>query len=245
MPARRPLIGVIAKQTRDQLAGIGETYLHALEAAGATPMLLHLTSTQPVIDDLYARCDALLFAGGGDVAGHYFGEEHHPNAGAPEVLRDAVELALVRRAAADRLPIAGICRGLQVINIALGGTIYQDLDSQLPTALDHRASSKHPARAYLAHPLRIAADSWLATRLGTTAIAANTHHHQSLKAIAPGLRVTATAPDGVVEAAEGTGAQFIVAVQCHPEDLWDGAEPRWRGFFDGFVAEVQRRNAAV
>ena len=241
MSAKRPLIGVVAKQTADQLAGIGVNYLRALEAAGATPLLIQLTDDQSVIDDLYGRCDALLLAGGGDVAASYFGEAPHPNAGPPEALRDVVEIGLIRRAVADELPLAGICRGLQVINIALGGTIYQDLDTQLPDALDHRASSKLSQWDYLAHPIRLEPDSWLAEQLGTTEIQANTLHHQALKQIAPGLRAVGSAPDGVIEAAEGTGAQLIVGVQCHPEALWNTAEPRWAGFFSGFVAAVRRR----
>ncbi len=150
-------------------------------------------------------------------------------------LRDEVELALARRAVADRKPVLGICRGIQLLNVALGGTLYQDIPAELPGALDHYASSKAPDRAHLAHPIALEPDSWLATQLGTSELPGNTFHHQALRDIAPALRVTGQASDGVVEAVEGRGADFVVGVQCHPEELWAQADRRWARLFAGFV----------
>jgi putative glutamine amidotransferase len=238
--ALRPTIGVIASHyprpnSGSILAGIGRQYLLAVESAGGIPLLIHLTRDAAVLDAHYRRCEGLLFAGGGDVDPAYFGQAPHPRLGAVEPLRDEVELALARRAVADAKPVLGICRGIQLLNIALGGTLYQDIAAEMPQALDHYASSASPERAHLAHPIALEADSWLAAQLGTVELPGNTFHHQALRDIAPTLRVTGRAPDGVVEAVEGSGPGFVVGVQCHPEQLWERADPRWVRLFTGFV----------
>jgi putative glutamine amidotransferase len=185
---------------------------------------------------LYEQCQGVLLPGGDDVDPWYFGEEPHPQLGEVDRQRDAVELALARWCRDEGKPLFGICRGIQVINVAFGGSLYQDIPSQLPEAQNHRASTDRKQWDYIAHDLQLASESWLAARLGPTPVAANTLHHQALKAVAPGLRVTATAEDGVIEAVEGSGEHFVVAVQCHPEHLWAAAEPRWKAVFDDFVA---------
>src|SRR5690242_15913423 len=143
----RPTIGVIASRyppagVDNVLSGIGEQYLLAVEAGGGIPLLIHLTRDQVVLQAHYQRCDGLLFAGGGDVDPAIFGQAPHSKLGTVEPLRDQVELALARRAIEDAKPVLGICRGIQLLNIALGGTLYQDIPSELPQATDHYASSK-------------------------------------------------------------------------------------------------------
>jgi putative glutamine amidotransferase len=244
----RPTIGVIASRyppagVDNVLSGIGEQYLLAVEAGGGIPLLIHLTRDQVVLQAHYQRCDGLLFAGGGDVDPAIFGQAPHSKLGTVEPLRDQVELALARRAVADRKPMLGICRGVQLLNVALGGTLYQDIPAELPGTADHYGSRGLPHGADTAHPIAIEPDSWLAERLGADALAVNSYHHQSLKQVAPGLRVTGRAPDGVIEAVEGTGDGFILGLQCHPEEMWDSAEPRWARVFAGFVDEVRRRAA--
>jgi putative glutamine amidotransferase len=247
----RPTIGVIASRyppagVDNVLSGIGEQYLLAVEAAGGIPLLIHLTRDAAVLRAHYQRCDGLLFAGGGDVDPAIFGQSPHPKLGTVEPLRDQVELALARQALDDAKPMLGICRGIQLLNIALGGTLYQDIPSELPEASDHYASSKVPGRAHLAHPVALEPNSWLAEQLGTHELPVNTFHHQALRDLAPGLRVTGRAPDGVVEAVEGAGPGFVVGVQCHPEGLWEVADPRWARLFAGFVdAARQYALAAV
>lgn len=243
----RPIIGIIGNRytranTSSMLAGIGEKYVLAIEAAGAVPLLIYLTEDAVVLDRLYRLCDGLVFAGGEDVDPAHFGAERHPNLGTVVPLRDEVELALARRALADRKPMLGICRGIQVLNVAFGGTLYQDIPAELEGSSDHYASRDLPSRAHAAHPIALEGDSWLAERLGTDTIDVNTFHHQSLRDIAPGLRVTGLAPDGVIEAVEGAGAGFVLGVQCHPEEMWDEAEPRWAAMFRGFV-DVARHHA--
>jgi putative glutamine amidotransferase len=244
----RPLIGVVGSryETRNGslLAGVGINYVRAIETGGGVPLLIHLTEDSAILEALYARCDALLFTGGGDVDPMHFGMAMHPNCGTPDPLRDQAELLLARRALADGTPIFGICRGIQLINVAMGGTLIQDIPSERPTALDHYASRRAPGRTYLAHPITITPGAWLAEHLGAEEVAVNTFHHQALLDIAPGLRVVAHAPDGLVEAVEGTGAGFVAGVQCHPEDLWEHADPRWVGVFAGFV-DVARQQARI
>src|SRR5215213_4847240 len=222
----RPLIGVIASRyppagVDNVLSGIGEQYLLAVEAAGGIPLLIHLTRDAAVLQAHYRHCDGLLFAGGGDVDPAIFGQAPHPKLGTIDPLRDQVELTLARQAIDDRKPVLGICRGIQLLNIALGGTLYQDIPSELPEASDHYASSQMPGRAHLAHPITLEPGSWLAAQLGAHDLVVNTFHHQALCAIAPGLHVTGRAPDGVIEAVEGDGPGFVVGVQCHPEGLWE------------------------
>jgi putative glutamine amidotransferase len=241
----RPIIGVIASRyprpgRNSILSGIGEQYLLAVEGGGGIPLLIHLTRDAAVVQALYRRCDGLLFAGGDDVDPAHFGQAPHPRLGAVEPLRDEVELTLARQAVEDGKPVLGICRGIQVLNVALGGTLYQDIPSELPEALDHYASSKAPGRAHLAHQIALEPDSWLAAQLETVDLPGNTFHHQALRDIAPGLRVTGHAPDGVVEAVERVGPSFVVGVQCHPEDLWEQADVRWARLFAGFVEAARR-----
>lgn len=243
--SKRPIIGVSAMNDRSEYGGelmaVRPTYLRAIEAAGGIPLLIHLTDNLEVVRSLYDRCDAILLPGGGDVDPTHYGEEHHPELGDVDPQRDHVEIQLARWSREDTRPLMGICRGLQVINVAFGGSLYQDIPAQLPDSLDHRANTKTRQWTQLIHGVRLDPNSWLAEHLATDDLMGNTMHHQAAKAIAPGLRVVGRAPDGVVEALESTGDQLVVAVQCHPEHLWYSSEPRWKRMFEGFVGELMRR----
>jgi putative glutamine amidotransferase len=241
---KRPLIGVSCMNSGDPringVMAVRTPYLRAIEAAGGVPLLIHLSDDLEAVRALYELCAGILLPGGDDVDPAYFGEEPHPQLGDVDRQRDEVELALARWSREDRKPLLGICRGLQVINVAFGGSLYQDIPSQLPAALDHRANTKLLQWDVLTHSIALEPDSWLAERLSADELMGNTMHHQSVKALAPGMRVVGQAPDGVVEALEGTGEQLVVALQCHPEHLWSAAEPRWRRLFEGFVAACGR-----
>jgi putative glutamine amidotransferase len=241
---RRPIIGIPCSIYPDSwytpANGNAISYLRALEAAGGIPALIHLTRDQAVIDAHYARCDAILFAGGEDVGPAHYGAAPHPKLGPTNPDQDEVEIGLARRAVADGKPVLGVCRGIQLLNVALGGTLYQDIRSEIAGSLDHSASTEQRDMSHLAHPIALAEDSWLASRLDATDLIVNTLHHQALRDIAPGLRVIARAPDGVVEAVEGAGGSFVLGVQCHPEEMWERADARWARVFDGFVARALR-----
>lgn len=243
-PKRRPIIGIPCSIYPDSwftpANGNATSYLRAVEAAGGIPALIHLTRDAEVLAAHYARCDALLLAGGEDVSPQHYGAAPHPQLGPTNPLQDHVEIALARRAVAERKPVLAICRGLQLLNVALGGTLIQDIPSECPGALDHNLSTSRRDMSFLAHPLALAGDSWLAECLGAREVSVNTLHHQALRDIAPGLRVVGRAPDNVVEAVEATGAGFVLGLQCHPEELWEHADPRWARVFAGFVAVAVR-----
>jgi putative glutamine amidotransferase len=145
-------------------------------------------------------------------------------------------VALARRAIEERKPVFGICRGIQSLNVAVGGTLHQDIAAELPDALDHREAWDLKRTDGLAHPMALEPDSWFAAQLGATEVLVNSLHHQALRDVSPALRVVGYAPDGVVEAVEGTGPGFVAAVQCHPEELFERADPRWAAVFRAFVA---------
>jgi len=194
---------------------------------------------ETVLRALYERLDGLLLSGGGDVEPNRYGEEPIRELGPVDPPRDALELPLARWAVADGKPVLGICRGVQVLNVALGGTLYQDIPAQLQSELVHDSSFTRQDWTYMAHELRLAPDSQLAQIFGQTTFPINSLHHQSLRAVAPGLHAVGWAPDGVVEAVEGNNGHFLVGVQCHPEALQSVADPRWRALFRRFVESCQ------
>jgi putative glutamine amidotransferase len=235
----RPIIGIPCGTLRDKdwcppMVGHRQTYVEAVVAAGGVPMMIPLVDHEDVLRVLYERIDGLLLAGGRDIAPGFYGEVPIPEIGEVDVLRDEVELPLTRWAVADGKPVLGICRGVQLINVALGGTLYQDIPAQLGTNILHDDSYRREDWTYLAHDLEIDPHSRLAGLLGTC-FPTNSLHHQSVKAVAPGLRAVGWAPDGVIEALEGNNGHFIVGVQCHPEALQGQTDPRWAALFRAFV----------
>jgi putative glutamine amidotransferase len=242
--AERPLIGITTGPLPPRppySAGMRQNraYARAIAAAGGLPVLLPLLDDPAVLRALYARLDGLLLPGGGDVDPARYGQAPRPECGVEGVdaLLDEIELALARWALDDGRPLLGICRGHQVLNVAAGGTLYQDIAVQAPGSLSHR----HPeARAELVHPVAVAGDSHLAAVLGATALAVNSIHHQAVARVAPGLRAVAWAPDGVVEGLEVVGHPFALAVQFHPEELVPEHEPS-RRLFRAFVAACAAR----
>jgi putative glutamine amidotransferase len=215
---------------------VNAAYVAALEGAGAAPVLIPVLETPETLRAILSRLDGLLLPGGVDVDPQQYGESALPDLNQVQAEADRVELTLAHAALERALPLLGICRGQQLLNVAMGGTIYQDLQSQGATSLDH-TGSRPRGRDFLLHSVRIAPDSRLAALLGSLEVQVNSLHHQSIKGVAPGLRAVAWSPDGVIEAVEGEGA-FQVAVQWHPEEL--RAQPEAARLFEGFVAACQR-----
>lgn len=237
----RPLIGIACRFVEDSawspaIVGTRRGYVDGLLAAGALPLLIPPEADRATLRQYYELADGILLPGGPDLDPALYGEERHPNLGAVDAVRDAAELPLARWAVAERKPLLGICRGLQVLNVALGGTLYQDLGSQHPTSLNHDSGSVQQSWRNLDHRITIEPDTRLAQILDTTELGVNSLHHQAIKELAPGLRVTGCAPDGVIEAVETVNDAFAIAVQCHPEELWQATDPRWRRVFEAFVA---------
>lgn len=236
----KPLIGISSGTFHDKawcppIAGHRQSYIDAVVNAGGVPLLIPPLADEAVLRALYERIDGVLLAGGGDIAPSWYGEEPHAYLGNVDTARDHTEMPLARWAFAESKPILGICRGVQVLNVALGGSLYQDIPSQIDTTLEHDVSYTKEDWTYMAHELRIASDSRLARVLGVAQLRTNSLHHQSVKAIATGLRPTAWAPDGVIEALEGHNGSFVMGVQCHPEALQEQADPRWQGLFRALV----------
>ena len=247
----KPLIGITcdyysssSAQPDQSVQGVYHTYVDAVLRAGGLPVLIPLAVTGADLEELYGRVQGVLAPGGGDVEPVRFGERAHPRTHTIVPDRDALELDLLRRAAADGKPLFGICRGVQVLNVALGGTLWQDLPSQVPNALAHYAPADAP-RDHPLHRVKIEEESHLARLTGQPILAVNSRHHQALKDVAPGLVATAFAPDGVIEAVELPGHPFALGVQWHPENFPD--RPEMRALFEGFVraARQQGRTASI
>jgi putative glutamine amidotransferase len=221
---------------------VQQTYTNAIIQAGGAPVLIPSDLPESGWRELFNRLDGILFTGGGDIAIEYFNGTPHPAVAGVDDARDAIELGLARIAAEDGKPFFGICRGLQVANVALGGTLYTDISAQVPNALihDYPGPDSLEARTFLAHPVRVEEGSRLAHILAEPMLHVNSLHHQGIKDLAPGLEAVAYAPDGIIEAVELPGHPFGLAVQWHPEWLTDQEPIRW--LFRAFVAASSGEN---
>lgn len=214
-------------------------YVESVKRAGGEPVEVVPGAEKP--EHILARVDALLLTGGADVDPQLYGETAHPTFESAEAGRDAFEIALSRAAVKSGMPLLAICRGMQVLNVAMGGTLIQDIPSQIPGALEH---SLPEPRFAIAHEVWVARGTRLSKLLGDhmedgETCHVNSRHHQAVKIAAPGFDVTATSPDGVVEAMEQEGAPFCVAVQWHPENFWRTGE--FRALFEGLVEAANAR----
>lgn len=232
----KPLIGLT---TFRKTSGYGydyhavtDAYVDALRDAGALPVLVPSGLAEEDLDRLRTRLDALLFTGGGDIDPAVYGGQPHPTVYDIDPDRDHTELHMVRRFAADGRPFLGICRGLQVVNVALGGTLYTHIMDQLPGAIRHDYWPDFP-RDRISHPVQIAEGSALAGILDSPLVGVNSLHHQGIRDLAPGLSPAAHAPDGLIEAVELQDHPFGLAVQWHPEAL--SGEHRMPALFKAFV----------
>lgn len=220
----RPLIGITcgtsaldpnARASQDRL---NQAYSIAVARSGAVPVILPTVWPGDDPNVLLDRLDGLLLSGGYDCAPCLYGEETLNESVEIDERRDQWELPLIHAAVERGFPTLAICRGIQSLNVALGGTLIQDLPAQMPTEIRHRQME---ARDVATHAIEVSPKTRLASILGDAAseFAVNSFHHQALKRVAHGLRVVACAPDGVVEAVEGTGDAFLLGVQFHPEEM--------------------------
>jgi len=244
----RPIIG-IATQTLEAIPGelpacwiMGQSYVQALRSVGAIPWIIPLLpDDEATLREIFERLDAVFLTGGVDVDPSRYGEAKQPCCGRTDPPRDAVEIQLIRWAIEAGKPILAVCRGIQVLNVALGGSLYQDVPSQLPNAIKHDyfPTRENPSRNRLVHSIEVQAGTRLAAALGESRPIVNSMHHQAIKCIAPGLITSAVAPDGVIEAVEGANGRYIVGVQWHPEELI--SQPGQKQLFASFVAAAQSR----
>jgi gamma-glutamyl-gamma-aminobutyrate hydrolase PuuD len=217
-----------------------EDYRQSVLHAGGEPRTLE---SSIAVDQALAGIDGLMLTGGGDVAPSRYGEEPVPSIEAAEPGRDEFEIALVLAARRKKLPILAICRGIQVLNVAYGGTLVQDIPSQLPGAGTHNLAVPEHESYALAHEIWVEKDSLLAKlmrdRIADDGLEVNSRHHQAVKDVAKGFKVTATAPDGVIEAIEDPASAFCLGVQWHPENFFRTGE--FRALFEGFLEAADRK----
>ena len=236
----QPLIGITSDTGLNALgqphARLNDAYVRAVSDAGATVIVIPANTNPDACDTLIARLDGVLLSGGGDIEPwRYAGDS-----GAPLIdlspARDELEITLTRLAAVSGKPFLGICRGCQAVNVALGGSLYEDLPSRYPSTIDHDVADKESPTP--AHEVTLQPESLLAKLIQRRTIGVNSHHHQGLRTVAPTLRVSATAPDGLVEAVELPEHPFGLAVQWHPE--WLTRQDWTRGLFAAFVSAAGR-----
>ncbi len=248
----KPLIGIISKSYEDiewssVSYGQRSSYCDAVSAAGGIPVIVPLTSDIDVLRQTYDRLDGIVLAGGGDINPARYGEERYVRHDeidrimSIDDLRDTCEIALARWARADSRPIIGICRGMQIINIAFGGDLYQDLAHQTTSKTDHIASLKRKDWQHLAHTVRFEPTSIIGQAMGASALEVNSFHHQAVRQLGVGLKPVGWSEDGIIEALEGDDCW---GVQYHPE-VMTSVQVVQTGLFELLVEKSRTRPVAV
>ncbi len=240
MTHSHPLIGLPARPSQSQsgsaLNVISSSYINAVIQASGLPVLIPWQMEDDLLTEILARLDGLLFCGGGDLNPAWYHETPQvDNLAEVQPERDRLELALMQLALQRGKPFLAICRGIQVMNVAGGGNLWQDIAAQNPQALrhDYYYRDRHP-RDYLAHEVRLEESSRLSQILKTDRLPVNSMHHQGLKTIAPGLKAVGYTADGLVEVLEAPEHPFGLGVQWHPEDLIEQQESA-RQLFGAFI----------
>jgi putative glutamine amidotransferase len=239
----KPMIGITTSRTHNpsRLPAFGTNlpYVESITAAGGLPVLVPLNLSNEDLDLLLQRLDGILFTGGYDIDPRLYGSRPHPKVEGVDTGRDRVEIHLVSELFRSGKPFFGICRGCQLINVALGGTLYADLPDQFHGDIQHD-NHDHP-RNFLAHNVKIQNGSQLASILTANPVGVNSLHHQGVNRLAHGLKISAISSDGLVEAFELLYHPFGLAVQWHPEELQEH-EPM-RALFEAFVQSCLLANS--
>jgi putative glutamine amidotransferase len=239
----KPLIGLTttrtSKTSRTPKYGVNELYAKALSNAGALPVLIPLNISNDDLDSLINHLDGILFTGGNDIDPCQYGNQPHPKVEGIDKERDRVEIHLVKKMIRSGKPIMGICRGFQLINVALGGSLYEHLPEQFPGNVIH--DNHNLPRNFMAHSVRVEPDNRLSRIFSSKQAEVNSLHHQGVHKLAQELLPAAYAPDGLVEAFELPGFSFGIAVQWHPEELL--ANAGMRKLFEEFVQSCQVDNS--
>jgi putative glutamine amidotransferase len=237
----QPVIGITTCRNTNEhgypYVTIDQAYVQAVVQAGGIPVLLPALLVENGWEELYEKLDGVLFSGGGDISpGHYQGKEH-PRLEGVDQLRDSIELRLLHSAVQDGKPFLGICRGIQIMNVGLGGSLYSHIPDQHPNAIDHTYPGN--MRTVLVHEVKVEEGTRFSEIFGEPILKVNSLHHQGLKDIPVGLRVSGYAPDGLVEAVELAEHPFGLAVQWHPESLTDQVPTR--NLFRAFVKSATKK----
>ncbi len=233
---KRPIIAVTAPVLDNGDMTLFYDYIHAIEAAGGAPVIIPYTENIEALSATLSVCDGILFTGGVDIEPTCYGEERLPDCGLAQPKRDELELKIFDLIRDMSIPIMAICRGAQLVNVALGGSLYQDIYTQYETDLAHRTTE--PRYGY-AHEVCVTEGTPLHALLGEDTVRVNTFHHQAIKTLGEGLGVMAKAPDGIIEAVYSEGERYIRAYQWHPERLHYTDEFNQMLFTD-FISECQK-----
>ncbi len=243
MTCRIGVTGVTRQWEGADRSGVNAAYIRRVLTAGAVPLVLPPLIDPGDVDAVLDGLHGLLFTGGEDVAPACYGADPSPLLGTVDPVRDRFELALFAAARRRRMPVLGICRGIQLINVALGGTLWQDLATEHVGSVEHNAPG---SRATRTHTVEIVPGSRTALALGATAMAVNSFHHQAVRDLAPGLVASAWAPDGLLEAAEAPEREpWLVTVQWHPEELDAARAAAGPGLMGALAAEAEVWSRAV
>jgi putative glutamine amidotransferase len=255
MSGKRPIIGV-PTQNLQSIGGVSpdipaswvmsHRYVDALTAVDAVPWLIPaLDKDEATLRAIYDELDGIFLPGGADIDPLSYRADRHPSCDRSDPPRDRVELMLVRWAIQDRKPVLGVCRGLQIMNLAAGGTLFQDLNNLRPDSIKHDYFPFRDgyAREHLAHPVRVVEGTRLHRVAGTTDFAVNSMHHQGIDRLGNDLVASAVAPDGLIEGIEARTDQFLVGVQWHPEVLLD-SDPKMKRLFEEFSTAAREYREA-
>ena len=229
MSVRVAVSGIRRQWGGAEREGVNSAYVRSVLEAGAIPLILPPAIGAARAMGALEGLDALLLTGGEDVDPSWYGAAPSPSLGSVDRERDLFELALFAAARQRGMPILGICRGIQLINVALGGTLWQHLPGERPSAIEH---DRPDARSVRTHAVSLEAGSRAAAVLGRTAMEVNSFHHQGIRDLAPTLHPSGWAEDGLIEAVEGAGDEpWLLAVQWHPEEMFSDAAAPERGLF--------------
>ncbi|WP_059103094.1 gamma-glutamyl-gamma-aminobutyrate hydrolase family protein [Shouchella shacheensis] len=239
-PKTKPIIGISSSvETHNNIPSVlvHEAYIQSVIEAGGVPVVLPLGSVE-MAKEWMSLCDGLLLSGGEDIDPHSFQADPSPQLKTTNGKRDKLEIELTRIAQKQQTPILGLCRGITLLNVALGGTVIQDIPTKNPKAINHYQQAARPEAT---HGIHIDSNSRLYQVLGRSSTRVNSMHHQAIDELAPTLKAVATAPDGVIEAVEGTEeSPLLWGVQWHPDEM-AGEDPSMARLFKEFVIECIKK----
>jgi putative glutamine amidotransferase len=241
----KPLIGITTGEIKNLTEpwspityGQSHTYSDAIIQAGGLPVLLPIINDSETLTQTYNKLDGLLFAGGNDVDPKLYGQKAYRETAGFSLLRDNMETRLMDLALGQKKPVLAICRGMQLLNVVCGGSLYQHIKKDLTLASDHEISTHKKTPTDLAHKLSVEPTSKLASIINSDTIFANTHHHQAIHKLGDNLYVSAHSEDDLIEAVESHGDGYVIGIQCHPESL-SSVEPKWDLVFVSFIESAR------
>lgn len=236
MSSFTPIIAILPAIDDEKTATLQSTYTSAIENSGGIPIIIPYTENEEALNRYIEICDGVLFTGGCDIEPRIFGEEVRDTCGKIQVSRDTLELAFFKKAFTHKKPIMGICRGIQLINVALGGTLFQDIPTECPSKISHQQTEP---KTLPSHSVKIISDTPLMELIGKEKMTANSFHHQAIKALGEGLRVMAYSNDGIIEAVYYNGEAYVRGYQWHPELLCTSDDDS-KALFDNFIEHSKK-----